>query len=138
MALILIIEYDQPMLTLVGRVCERMGHQISPHRTGRPGIAAFIAESPDLVITQLHIPDVNGIGIIQACRAHDPRAKVLVLSPVCEGVKGGEEAVKLGAVGYMVIPFELADMEQAIREALATGGSENQSENAGKEASPPA
>ena len=124
MARILIIDSERPLLNLVGRVCERMGHQVSAHLSGRAGIAAFIRESPDLVITQLRIPDVNGLQIIRDCMAHDPNAKFLALSGY-DGVEGGEAAVMLGAMGYQLIPCALEEMERTIQQVLAKGGNAN-------------
>lgn len=93
MARILIIDSEKSLLNLVGRICEGMGHQVSAHLSGLAGISAFIRENPDLVITQLRVPDVTGLQILHDCMAHDSQAKVLALAG-CDGVEGGEAAVK--------------------------------------------
>lgn len=118
MAHIVIIDSELSLHKIVGGVCEKMGHQVSLHLTARAGIAAIIQEKPDLVITQWRLPDSDGLQIIRECRAIHPAAKVIILTgnPV---VDTKAAAMELGAADYITMPFELDDLENAVRRALA-------------------
>ena len=72
MAKIIIIDDEAPILELMGQVCRRMGHTVSLHLTGQAGMAAMEKEKPELLIVDLRIPDMNGLQIIQDCRARYP------------------------------------------------------------------
>src|SRR6185295_7183119 len=105
------------ILKLMGQVATRMGHQVSMHLTGKEGMAAMEREKPELLIVDLRIPDMNGLQIIQDCRARYPKTEVVMVTGY-GSVETAVEAMKLGAFDYLTKPFELDDLQRTIEHAL--------------------
>lgn len=122
MAKIIIIDDEASILKLMGQVCSRMGHQVSMHLTGREGMAAMEREKPELLIVDLRIPDMNGLQIIQDCRARYPDTEVVMVTGY-GSVETAVEAMKLGAFDYLTKPFELDDLQRTINRATQKSGS---------------
>ena len=116
MAKIIIIDDEAPILELMGQVCRRMGHTVSLHLTGTSGMAAMEKEKPELLIVDLRIPDMNGLQIIQDCRARYPHTEVVMVTGY-GSVETAVEAMKLGAFDYLTKPFELDDLQRTINRA---------------------
>lgn len=122
MAKIIIIDDEAQILEIMGQVCRRLGHQVSLHQTGRAGMAAMEKEKPELLIVDLRIPDMNGLQIIQDCRARYPQTEVVMVTGY-GSVETAVEAMKLGAFDYLTKPFELDDLQRTINRAMQkTGG----------------
>lgn len=124
MAKIIIIDDEASILKLMGQVCSRMGHQVSMHLTGREGMAAMEREKPELLIVDLRIPDMNGLQIIQDCRARYPDTEVVMVTGY-GSVETAVEAMKLGAFDYLTKPFELDDLQRTINRATQKSGSKS-------------
>jgi len=129
MAKIIIIDDEASILKLMGQVCSRMGHSVSLYQTGREGMAAMESEKPELLIVDLRIPDMNGLQIIQDCRARYPQTEVVMVTGY-GSVETAVEAMKLGAFDYLTKPFELDDLQRTINRAMQkTGGGAGASTN---------
>jgi len=122
MAKIIIIDDEASILKLMGQVATRMGHQVFMHLTGKEGMAAMETEKPELLIVDLKIPDMNGLQIIQDCRARYPQTEVVMVTGY-GSVETAVEAMKLGAFDYLTKPFDLEDLQRTINRAMQkTGG----------------
>lgn len=68
------------MLRALSRALERWGHRVTTASDGRKGLAAFEAETPELVITDVNMPDMDGIELIIALGSRDPEVPVVGMS----------------------------------------------------------
>ena len=84
---------------------------------GRAGIR-LLAERPfDFVLTDLKLPDVSGLEVLEASRAAQPRVPVVVLTGF--GTVGAAvEAMKLGAYDFLEKPLEIDDLARLIERAI--------------------
>ena len=121
MAKIIIIDDEASILKLMGQVASRMGHQVSMHLTGKEGMAAMEREKPELLIVDLRIPDMNGLQIIQDCRARFPQTEVVMVTGY-GSVETAVEAMRLGAFDYLTKPFDLEDLQRTINRAMQKNG----------------
>ncbi len=85
---------------------------------GHQAIARFPAARPDVVVLDLQIPGPNGVEVTANVLAHDPSARVLILSA------SGEQAdvlaaVKAGATGYLVKSAQRPELLDAVRRVAA-------------------
>jgi DNA-binding NarL/FixJ family response regulator len=87
---------------------------------GRELVALLDSVSADVVLTDLAMPDMEGLAAIPAICAAHPAAKVLVLS-MHDGVDVVRRAVSAGAAGYVVKSAAPSELEQAIRSVAAFG-----------------
>ena len=117
MAKIIIIDDEASILKIMGSVAEKMGHRVFMYLTGREGMDAMEREKAELLIVDLKIPDMNGLEIIQDCRARYPNTEVVMVTGY-GSVETAVEAMKLGAFDYLTKPFDLEDLQRTINRAL--------------------
>src|SRR6478609_7037815 len=86
---------------------------------GAKGVAAFEAHGADVVLTDLAMPEMDGMKVLENLRAQDPSVPVLMLT-----AHGSERvavaAMKAGAYDYLPKPFDPDEIVQAVRRAIET------------------
>lgn len=115
MAHILLIEDDEWLRPLLAECLEAAGHAVTQAPDGREGLRAFRAESADLVITDIMMPDEEGIAIIMSLHRDHPAVPVIAISGA--GVNTAlylELAKKLGARCTLAKPFLPDDLLRAV------------------------
>ena len=121
MARILVIDDEAAIRQLIKRILARHGHELREAANGRDGVALFRAEPADLVITDLFMPEQDGIETIQQIRELAPATPVLAISG--GGRQGTAEALVdaglLGAQAVLEKPFSPDDLTVAIERLLA-------------------
>ena len=117
MAKIVIIDDEASILELMSKLCRSVGHSVTPCLTGADGLAAVRSESPDLVIVDLRIGDVNGLDLVKTCRVEAPQANVIMVTGH-GSVETAVEAMRLGAFDYLTKPFDLGDLIKTVNHAL--------------------
>lgn len=94
------------------------GALVTSVEEGGAAMAALYAGSFDVFVTDLHMPGIDGVGLIEVAGSIDPTLPVLVVSGFAQGEKA-EAAVCAGAVELIEKPFELVDLVRAVKEAVA-------------------
>ena len=121
---ILIIEDDDVMLRTLGHAFQRAGCEVVRARDGEEGLACFLERTPDLVITDILMPNREGVETILAMKAKAPQVKILAISG--GGRLGAEEilglASRLGADAVLPKPFRSAEILAAAHRLLEPGG----------------
>ena len=115
MAHILLIEDDELLRPLLARCLESAGHVVTQAATGRAGVRAFQAELADLVVTDIVMPDQEGIATIMMLHRDHPEVPLIALSG--GGVNPSlylDLAKKLGASCTLAKPFTPDDLLRAI------------------------
>ena len=130
MANILVVDDEVEVGTAIRRVLERAGHIVSVAHNATAGLNVVAQQAPDVVITDIIMPKVHGIAIIEAIRAKNPAARIIAISG------GGNfgplsyepgaittqaylaAAVKAGADEVLTKPFDKADLLAAINRLL--------------------
>lgn len=117
MAKILVIDDEAPILNLMGKSCRMQGHQVSEVLTGRDGIIALDSDTPDLMIVDLKLGDMDGLDVIRYGNEHHPSVQVIMVTGNAS-IESAVEAMRLGAFDYLTKPFELADLQKTVELAL--------------------
>lgn len=120
MARILVIDDDPVILELLRSVLTLDGHRVDTAPDGREGMACFREQPPDLVITDLVMPEQEGIETIRMLRRLDAAVRILAISGEAPRVKGGflDAARILGADRALAKPFGVRELSAAVRELL--------------------
>ena len=117
---ILIIDDDTPIRSMVRLILERAGYTVREAQDGIEGIRVFRETPADLVITDLIMPNKDGIGMIIELKKDFPALKIIAMSggglnrP--EGYLRG--AQKLGAACTLSKPLNRNDLLRAVRDTL--------------------
>jgi CheY-like chemotaxis protein len=119
MASILVID-DQPEIrTLLRAVLESAGHTVIEASNGREGLARYLQQPADLVITDIHMPELNGLDLILALTRECLNAKVIAISGVQgEATSSLDAAKQLGASQTIQKPFSLETFRAAVQYEL--------------------
>jgi len=121
MAKILVIDDDAIVRETVAQVLEVSGHKVLSAEDGRRGVAAFHSELPDLVITDIIMPEQEGIQTITEIRRIAPGAKIIAISG--GGRIGNVDFLKmarhLGASDVIAKPFDPDELASRVDRCLA-------------------
>ena len=121
---ILLVDDDDLSRGAVHKMLERSGYDVQSTGIGQEALAWYRREPADLVITDLIMPDTDGLEMIQELRRINPAVRVLAISG--GGRVDAEEylsvARKFGAVEVLPKPFTAPELKQAVEAALGTHG----------------
>jgi len=120
MSRVLVIDDDDQFRSMLRQVLGREGYEVSEARNGKEGIAFYRATPTDLVISDILMPEQEGLQTIRELRREFPEVKIIAVSG---GGAGGamnflKAAKMLGAQRTLWKPFDLEDLRQAVREVL--------------------
>ncbi|MBH0202109.1 MAG: response regulator [Nitrospira sp.] len=115
-ATILIIEDDRAVRTLLAQVLVDAGYQVSEATNGRQGLDQFRAHQVDLVLTDLDMPEMNGLEVIMELTRAFLNVKVIAMSG--RSAEELQKAKLLGARHTLPKPLDLHAMLRAIQYEL--------------------
>ena len=112
---ILLVDDDGVILKLVGAFLERIGFQVGRASNGLEALRLVREHLPDLVITDVRMPELNGIELTTRLRGHHRTARVpiIMLSSMAEA-KDALVGYSAGADEYLPKPFELTLLEAKV------------------------
>lgn len=90
---------------------------------GEEGLEVIRRERPDLVVTDIKMPKMDGIEMLRQLRAEGNKAAVILLTAYSDFTYA-QAAVKLGAVDYLLKPFHDGELEEAVRRLGGRDGQE--------------
>jgi DNA-binding response OmpR family regulator len=120
MARILLIDDDNPVRTMLRQTLVYFGHTVIEARNGKEGLDSFAVARPDLVITDIVMPEKEGLEVLMELRNKQPPVKIIAMSG------GGRQsamdylriAKHLGAAKTLAKPFSNEALLAAINELL--------------------
>ncbi|MFA6961833.1 MAG: response regulator [Opitutaceae bacterium] len=128
MPFILLIDDDEPFRLVLKASMERMGHEVTVAKDGREGVALYMPSAFDLVITDLIMPEKEGIETIMDLRKRSPAVKIIAMSGGgrVTSVDYLKIARQVGAQSVLEKPFRYEELKTAIEKALAPPASAGQ------------
>jgi CheY-like chemotaxis protein len=123
MAKVLVIDDDPGFRRMIRMILTRLDHQVVEAGDGNEGVARFVAERPDLVISDIVMPDKEGIETILEIRARDPAARIIAMSGGGASLGTGylAAALKLGANLVLSKPFRPVELAAMVEQLLSAG-----------------
>jgi CheY-like chemotaxis protein len=123
MSRILIVDDDPSFRTMLSQMLERAGYEVQEAENGNAALAAYSRQSSDLIITDLVMPEKEGIETIMEFRRTNPQAKIIAISG---GGRINPEvtldlARKLGANRCLAKPFTQREILDAVAQLLGAG-----------------
>ena len=119
MAEILIIDDEVSIRRLLVRVLNNAGHTVHEASNGEEGLELFHQVNPELVITDIVMPDMEGIEVIRRVRQEAPTVPILAISGSGTPVYL-RAATTLGATAALAKPFEIAELLAVVGRLLET------------------
>lgn len=117
---ILIVDDEAKMLRVLEIMLQKMGHDISCASNGMEALQCLQEMHADLVISDLRMPEMDGIALLNRLRAQDNNVPFIIMT--AHGtIQSAVESMKLGACDYILRPFDMGALELSINRILATG-----------------
>ncbi len=112
----LVIDDSSTMRQLLVMTLTKMGHPVvDVARNGRVGLEKLLANVPDVVLTDLDMPEMNGLEFIKRARAQYADLPIVIVStPGDEQTR--DQALQLGANGYLTKPITGFQLTEVLRE----------------------
>ena len=115
---ILIIDDAETLLQTLKAYLEDSGYQIFCAKNGSEGLDIFYKEEPDLVLTDIHMPELPGLEVLHTITHSHPDIPVMVISGAGE-LSDAIQALRLGAWDFITKPIsDLEVLEHTISKAL--------------------
>jgi two-component system NtrC family response regulator len=114
---VLLIDDDDSLRRVVEYNLREEGYRVLTAGDGATGLQAFQGETVDLVLTDVRMPEMDGLELLTRLKAMQPDLPVVMLT--AHGtIDSAVEAMKLGASDYLRKPFNREQLKAAVRKAL--------------------
>jgi len=118
---ILIVDDDPVIILSCRRILGMEGFAVSSAEDGESGIKLVSNEAFDMIITDVRLPDVNGMIVLRESRIIQPSAGIMVITGY-PTVEDAVEATRLGAFEYIEKPFTPDFMLNAVKQVFDKKG----------------
>jgi len=115
---ILIVDDEKNAREGLKQFLEGLDYDVLIASSGQDGWDQFVQEKPDLVLTDIRMPDLDGTALLEKIKAQQPNALVILLTAY-GSVEDAVKAMKKGAFYYLTKPVNLEELEFLIKKAFA-------------------
>jgi two-component system response regulator PilR (NtrC family) len=117
MAEILIVDDEQSYRQLLTLVFQEEGHNIRTAMNGRQALELLQQEPAQVIVSDVKMPDMDGIEMLRALRETQPEIGVVLMTAFAS-VDTAREAFKLGADDFIEKPFDVEELKLIVRKTL--------------------
>lgn len=118
---ILLVDDEEGVRSLMAGYLRRKGHEVLEASSGRAALRALETEIVDVVVSDINMPDVDGLEVIRAVRKRQPGLPVLAVTG--GGMMPGgvllETAQAMGAMRTLAKPFGLGELLESVEAVVA-------------------
>jgi two-component system, NtrC family, response regulator HydG len=114
---ILLVDDEEALCTAASKVLIKEGYRVTSVHTAQDGLAKFEAEGADLLITDLMLPDLEGIEVLKRAKQTRPTVEVIVITGHGT-VEKAVEAMRLGAYDFIEKPLDKNQLLKAVSKAV--------------------
>jgi len=118
--LILLIDDEQSLLETLSVLLKGEGYGVIAELTGAGGVKAFREHGPDLVLSDVRMPRMSGIEVLEEIRRTNPNTPVVLMTAQAS-LQSAIQAVNLGATHYVQKPFENDELLAVLGRSLDWG-----------------
>src|SRR5918999_263074 len=117
MANLLIVDDELGMRQFLTHLFQREGHTVRLAGNGRDALAQMREQAPDLIITDIRMPDMNGVELLRAAKELLPEVEVIMMTAFAN-VDTARDAFLLGAYDFVQKPFDNDLLKETVARAL--------------------
>lgn len=114
---VLVVEDERDMAAAFARLLRRMGCHPLITLSGEEALEVLEREEPDLVLTDLRLPSMDGMAVLRHAR-RGPRKIPVILVTAYTSPASRRKALEEGAAVYLPKPFSAAELEAAVARAV--------------------
>jgi len=128
MAHLLVVDDEGAARSTLALLLRKRGHHVAEAEDVTTATKRLAEEVFDLVVTDLRMPDGDGLDVLRAAKAHAPETEVILLTAYAEW-KSAKDAIRLGALDYFEKGAEPDELYHRIDKALAARALRRENEN---------
>ncbi|HLA61229.1 MAG TPA: sigma-54 dependent transcriptional regulator [Nitrospiraceae bacterium] len=114
---VMVVDDDAETLALLREVVAKEGYEVESAEDAETALRRLGEWQPELVITDIHMPGMDGLALLAALREKEPDIPVVLLTAY-GSLKTAVDAIKAGAFDYLSKPFVVDDIRLVVRRAL--------------------
>lgn len=114
---ILVVDDEKDTCLLLSQVLEKEGYDVDTASTGKEALSILKKKKINLVITDLKMPEMDGLTFLREARKLKSKAKFIMMTAYGE-IETYLDAINLGAFDYLNKPMEISDVRIAVKKAL--------------------
>ena len=114
---LLIVDDERKMAVVLETAFEQAGYQVTIASSGEDALAKFRENPVPLVLTDLKMPDISGIDVLEAVKKLSPDTEIILMTAYATA-QTAVEAMKKGAYDYVLKPFEPEQLFRKIEHYL--------------------
>ena len=127
MATILLVDDKENIRRVMGAILASEGYKVREAADGREALASALAESPDLILSDVRMDGMDGLALFKEIRSRGMDTPFLLMTGFAT-VPQAVEAIRGGAVHYLSKPVDYPELLRTITRALAGESGRNHSE----------
>jgi two-component system response regulator HydG len=117
---LLLIDDEQGVIDTLGLLLKEEGFEVVSALTGAEGLERFDEVRPDIVLTDIRMPKMSGVEVLQEVRERDPNTPVVLLTAQAS-LQSAIQAVNAGATHYVQKPWVNEELVAILRRSLQYG-----------------
>lgn len=114
---ILVIDDEVDYCDMVSHILIKEGYSVFIANNGKTGLEIFNKQSPDIVILDLSLPDIDGINVLKQIKAINNETSIIIITAHGQ-IQSVVEATKLGAYDYFTKPFDNEKVVLTLKRAV--------------------
>ena len=114
---ILVVDDEEAIREVVSTMLESKGYRCTAVSNGRAAQDQVKRTTPDLVLSDMIMPEMDGIKLLEWLRQYDPEVPVIMVTAIHD-ISTALEAIRRGAYDYILKPFRLSEITLSVQEAL--------------------
>jgi two-component system NtrC family response regulator len=115
---ILIVYGDETVRESLTTLMEREGFRTLQANSGTIGLDVIRTASPDLMLLEIKMSDVDGINLLRKAKDLDPNLLIIAITAYCDSYSAAR-ALEGGAYDYIERPFPIREVTKVVRQALS-------------------
>jgi len=127
-ARVLVVDDEPDMVENCARILEREGYEALTATDPRRGLAMIESERPDLLLTDLKMPEIDGMALLRRAHELDPALPVIMITAFAT-IESAVAAVREGAFDYLPKTFSVDQLRVAVDRALRHRGLQRENRN---------
>ena len=120
---VLLVEDQEDNRVLARKLLQRAGFRVEEATDGRQALSQAAALRPDLILLDIHLPEVDGLTVARTLRQSSDLKSLLIVALTANAMEGDRaKALEAGCDDYMTKPIDVPNFIPAIRRILERRG----------------
>ena len=115
---ILVIDDEKLLRWSIDQNLSKEGYRVFSAENGLEGLDLFYAEQPDIVLLDIHLPDISGLNVLESIKKEDNA--IVIMITAFGDIQTAVKTIKLGAYDFVEKPFNMEKLKILISKALET------------------